>query len=153
MSNKLILRAIDDHQKFKLVLRTVKAWAKLRLIHSRNSGFLNGIAWSILTARAWIKYNHLSAFEIIQNFFQDSTILEENEKIWLFEKYEVEETKIPDGANKPILDIPNLVYPYTNTTSNVTLTNRNILMEEFRRVNQIFENYKNLKMSLQDSKS
>ena len=89
---------IDDQEKFKIVLKTIKTWAKLRMIHSRNSGFLNGIAWSILAARVWIKYNHLSAWEIIKYFFLEYTVLETNERIRLYEWQELEEELKPKGA-------------------------------------------------------
>jgi poly(A) polymerase len=69
-NNEMLLNLVPNIEKFRVLLKTVRLWAKKRGIYSGIFGFLGGAAWSILAAKICILYPSLSEIELIHKFFK-----------------------------------------------------------------------------------
>ncbi|XP_013401356.1 poly(A) polymerase type 3 [Lingula anatina] len=134
-----ILRLVPNQESFRLALRTIKLWAKKKGIYSNSLGFLGGVSWAMLVARACQLYPCASAAVLVHKFFL------------VFSKWEWPKPvllKHPDepktGLSFPVWDprvnlsdrfhlmpIITPAYPQQNSTFNVTVSTRTIMMKEF----------------------
>uniref|UniRef100_A0A3B4B8L8 polynucleotide adenylyltransferase n=1 Tax=Periophthalmus magnuspinnatus TaxID=409849 RepID=A0A3B4B8L8_9GOBI len=100
---------------FRIVLATIKHWAKSRNIYSNKMGFLGGVAWGILVARVCQLYPYATAAILVDKFFKIFSMWQWNFPILL---------KNPEEHN--------LKFPVWNPTVN-------IIVEELKRGHTIME--------------
>jgi poly(A) polymerase len=63
-------RLVPDADAFRLALRFVKRWAKMRGVYGNVFGLLGGASWAVLTARACQLHPNESAAGVISGFFR-----------------------------------------------------------------------------------
>ena len=114
------------------MLRFIKTWAKINVIHSNNLGFLNGISWAVMVAKLCISNTKKSVWELISQFFTTYSLHDWSEAISI-EPY-IEETKenIKDAEKRYHIRIINPAYPYTNTWWNVSVFNKFVIQQNLQ---------------------
>lgn len=65
-----LLSLVPNIPNFKMALRGIRKWAKVRGVYSNAMGFLGGISWAILTARVCQQYPRASPANIVIQFFK-----------------------------------------------------------------------------------
>lgn len=141
-----ILDLVPNHDSFKLALRAVKLWAKKRGIYSNVMGYMGGVSWAMIVARTCQLYPHAAAGIIVQKFFTvygqwpwpRASFLRENKDdpggnlsmpVW--------DPQINPSDRYHIMPIITPSYPQQNSTFNVTISTRTVMMAEFERAKKI----------------
>lgn len=135
-----ILQLVPNINSFRLALRAVKFWAKRRGIYSNVLGYLGGVSWAMLLARACQLYPNAAASTLLQKFF-----LVFRQWPWpkpvLLRNIDEESIHLPgcivwdprknaqDGYHLMPIITPS--YPQQNSTFNVTNSTKEIIKEEF----------------------
>lgn len=65
-----VLEAVPNPFAFRLTLRFIKHWATQRGIYGNVYGYLNGVAWSILTARTCQLFPNACGATLVEQFFK-----------------------------------------------------------------------------------
>ena len=145
-NNDLIIKLVPNKESFKIVLKTVKVWAKSRDLYSNKIGYLGGIAWAILTAKTCQLYPNLPPNRLLEKLF--FTFYKWNWKIPVM-LCELREPKglslssanqnwnpkaVDQGELMPIITP---AFPSINSTFNVSQTTRRILVKELYRAAKI----------------
>jgi len=60
---------IPNHDKFKIVLKTIKVWAQVHGLYSNVLGFLGGVNWAILVAWVCKRHEDAEVTTLIKVFF------------------------------------------------------------------------------------
>eukprot|EP00916_Digyalum_oweni_P009156 GHVL01015425.1.p1 GENE.GHVL01015425.1~~GHVL01015425.1.p1 ORF type:complete len:557 (+),score=120.34 GHVL01015425.1:133-1803(+) len=140
----LILKLTPNHHAFRLALRYIKHWAKNRGVYSNILGFLGGVAWAILVAKTCQLYPNASANVIIHRFFKIwGTVWN-----WSFSKpvtlqdiqtkgpqsglslLKVWDPSVNQSDRQHIMPIITPAFPSMNTTHNVNLATKKIMLDE-----------------------
>lgn len=130
------LSLVPCQKTFRLALRCIKQWAKLRCVYSNAVGFLGGIAWSLLVARICQLYPNATASTIVSRFF---ALYSSNNWTWTDPVLlaPIKDTGkharlvcIPSQMNKPIMFVVTPAYPSQNSTNNVCKSTLCILCDE-----------------------
>ncbi|MEO0967646.1 MAG: poly(A) polymerase [Cyanobacteria bacterium J06639_18] len=133
-----IIQTVTRHtplKSFRLLLRTVRAWAKSRWIYSNNYGFLGGFSWALLTAWSCQNYhinyddNDISLDKLLFNFFHLLAEHDWSKPISLTDAGLQYKVRLPQDWMPIITSIS----PCQNTARNVTKSTLNILRSEFMR--------------------
>ena len=120
---------------FRLLLRTVRAWAKSRGIYSNTYGFLGGFSWALLTAWSCQNYdnnnenNDISLDKLLSNFFHLLAEHDWSKPISLTDTGLQYKLRLPQDWMPVITSIS----PCQNTARNVTKSTLNVLRSEFIR--------------------
>jgi poly(A) polymerase len=117
--------------RFRLLLKAVRAWANSRKIHGNSWGFLGGFSWSLLCAYTCINYRNRdkSVEALIAHFFQVLSSHDWHQVISLTDAGKQYLPKLPQD----LLPIVSLIEPCKNTARNVTRSTAKILQSEFVR--------------------
>ncbi|KAI9263396.1 Poly(A) polymerase central domain-containing protein [Phascolomyces articulosus] len=140
-----ILRLVPNIDAFRTALRTIKLWAKRRLIYSNVMGFLGGVAWAMLVARICQLYPNACAASIVDRFFRilfqwkwpQPVLLKPIEdgplqvRVWNPKLYPA------DKSHRMPIITP--AYPSMCSTHNVTSSTRTIMIKEFKRASDLVE--------------
>ncbi|KAI9217500.1 Poly(A) polymerase central domain-containing protein [Blastocladiella britannica] len=133
-----ILRLVPDVDEFRLALRAIKRWAKVRGIYSNVMGFLGGVAWAMLVARVAQFYPCANAAMLVMRFFvlykdwnwpqpvllkafEDGPL--PNVRVWNPRLYPA------DKAHRMPIITP--AYPSMCATHNVSASTHRIMCDEF----------------------
>lgn len=143
-----ILTLVPDIPNFRTVLRAIKLWAKRRAIYSNALGYLGGVAWAILTARACQLYPNATASTLLTRFFN------------LYDQWPWSTTNAsapvllcsissnqslgfpvwsPHGNQRHVMPIITPSYPSMNTTHNVSASTLTAMKQEIKRGREICE--------------
>ena len=149
---------VPNHESFKLSLRAIKLWAKRRGIYSNVLGYLGGVSWAMLTARTTQLYPFASASTILQKFFMVFAQWPWNKPCLLRDNSEdsgnglsfvVWDPRVNPSDRYHLMPIITPSYPQQNSTFNVTLSTRSVMINEFERglkiCQEIFEGKKDWK--------
>lgn len=117
--------------RFRLLLRSVRVWAKSRKIHGNSWGFLGGFSWSLLCAYTCINYSakDKSVEALIAHFFQILSSHNWHQVIYLTDAGKQYMPQLPQD----LLPIVSSIEPCKNTARNVTRSTAKILQSEFVR--------------------
>jgi poly(A) polymerase len=117
--------------RFRLLLKAVRGWAKLRGLYGNSWGFLGGFSWSLLCADACLNYsNHDRSLEaLLANFFQLMSQRDRRQVIALTNAGKEYVAKLPQD----LFPIVSSIEPCQNTARNVTRSTYQILQAEFNR--------------------
>ena len=143
----MLLKLVPDVEKFRLVLRFIRIWAKKRFVYGNVFGYLGGVNLAILAAFICQRYPTRTPAYIILMFFHDLAKWQWPEPIYI---------NTPSTGNRPNWDpskpqdhkdcmpIITPAYPTINSLRNATRSSRSRMMHEFKRAynvcSQIIQN-------------
>uniref|UniRef100_A0A0N5A7P3 Poly(A) polymerase n=1 Tax=Syphacia muris TaxID=451379 RepID=A0A0N5A7P3_9BILA len=136
-----ILRLVPNIDTFSCTLRAVKLWAKNHGIYSNMLGFLGGVSWAILVARTCQLYPNAAPAKLIHKFFfvfsqwvwPNPVVLKDTDQVprpndTLQELVWDPRTRSSDRYH--LMPIITPAYPEQNSTYNVTLSTRKVIIDE-----------------------
>ncbi|NWV71039.1 PAPOG polymerase, partial [Malurus elegans] len=134
-----ILRLVPNLENFRLTLRAVKLWAKRRGVYSNIMGFLGGVSWAMLVARICQLYPNALASTLVNKFFlifskwdwPKPVLLKRLEESFL--NLPVWDPRVNPSDRYHVMPIITPAYPQQNSTYNVSLSTRAVMVEEFQR--------------------
>uniref|UniRef100_A0A2K6G285 Poly(A) polymerase n=1 Tax=Propithecus coquereli TaxID=379532 RepID=A0A2K6G285_PROCO len=122
-----ILHLVPNIDNFRLTLRAIKLWAKRHNIYSNILGFLGGVSWAMLVARTCQLYPNAIASTLVHKFFL------------VFSKWYVKFPKrtffcsVNPSDRYHLMPIITPAYPQQNSTYNVSVSTRMVMVEEFKQ--------------------
>ncbi|KAG9481162.1 hypothetical protein GDO78_010426 [Eleutherodactylus coqui] len=105
-----ILHLVPNIDNFRLTLRAIKLWAKRHNIYSNILGFLGGVSWAMLVARTCQLYPNAIASTLVHKFFL-----------------------VNPSDRYHLMPIITPAYPQQNSTYNVSVSTRMVMVEEFKQ--------------------
>ncbi|NXA67344.1 PAPOG polymerase, partial [Mohoua ochrocephala] len=134
-----ILRLVPNLENFRLTLRAVKLWAKRRGVYSNIMGFLGGVSWAMLVARICQLYPNALASTLVNKFFlifsrwdwPKPVLLKRLEESFL--NLPVWDPRVNPSDRYHVMPIITPAYPQQNSTYNVSVSTRAVMVEEFLR--------------------
>ncbi|PSB57949.1 poly(A) polymerase [Chamaesiphon polymorphus] len=125
-------------ERFQMLLKAVRSWAKIRGLYGNSWGFLGGFSWSLLCAYTCINYRDAdkSLVALLNNFFQILSQHNWRQPIALTEHGKQHQVKLPQD----LLPIISSIEPCKNTARNITRSTAKILRDEFARAAEISTN-------------
>lgn len=143
-----ILNLVPNVEVFRLALRLIKFWAKQRGIYANKVGYLGGVSWAILVARTCQLYPNACASTIVSKLFRvftqwrwpdpvmlrpivpESAICGNNPTPPAFRVWNPKQYIKDRGHHMPIITP---AFPSMNSTYNVSLSTRELMMAELKR--------------------
>lgn len=124
-----------DLNSFRLLVRSIRAWAKLRHIHGQAWGFLGTFSWTLLAAYTCVarRSQNLKLEELLTNFFEILAEYNWSEPLGLTtaaKEYTVR-------SHRDYLPIITSTSPVQNSASNLTQSTASVLVNEFTRAAKI----------------
>uniref|UniRef100_A0A1B6LAR1 Poly(A) polymerase n=1 Tax=Graphocephala atropunctata TaxID=36148 RepID=A0A1B6LAR1_9HEMI len=134
-----ILRLVPNIENFRLALRTIKLWAKRHGIYSNVLGYLGGVSWAMLVARTCQLYPNAVAATLVNKFFMifsqwkwpQPVLLKQPDTVNL--GFQVWDPRVNASDRFHLMPIITPAYPQQNSTFNVSLSTRAVMMEEFKQ--------------------
>ncbi|XP_037669881.1 poly(A) polymerase beta [Choloepus didactylus] len=134
-----ILHLVPNIDNFRLTLRAVKLWAKCRSIYSNILGFLGGVSWAMLVARTCQLYPNAVASTLVRKFFLVFSEWEWPNPVLLKEPEErnfnlpMWDPRVNPSDRYHLMPIITPAYPQQNSTYNVSVSTRMVMIEEFKQ--------------------
>lgn len=136
-----ILDLVPNHESFKLALRAIKLWAKRRGIYSNVLGYLGGVSWAMLVARTCQLYPNAAAATVVHKFFMVFAKWPWNKPCLLRDNkddpgnlgFPVWDPRVNPSDRYHLMPIITPSYPQQNSTFNVTLSTRTVILDEFKK--------------------
>lgn len=134
-----ILHLVPQIDSFRLTLRAIKLWAKRHNIYSNILGFLGGVSWAMLVARTCQLYPNAIASTLVHKFFlvfskwewPNPVLLKQQEDCNL--NLPVWDPRVNPSDRYHLMPIITPAYPQQNSTYNVSISTRMVMVEEFKR--------------------
>uniref|UniRef100_UPI00358EF679 poly(A) polymerase gamma isoform X2 n=1 Tax=Myxine glutinosa TaxID=7769 RepID=UPI00358EF679 len=133
-----ILHLVPNVENFRMALRAIKLWAKRRGIYSNMLGFLGGVSWAMLVARTCQLYPNAIASTLVHKFFLVFSKWEWPKPVLLKQPEEcnlslpVWDPRINPNDRFHVMPIITPAYPHQNSTYNVTMSTRAVMVDEFK---------------------
>ncbi|XP_008542414.2 poly(A) polymerase beta [Equus przewalskii] len=134
-----ILHLVPNIDNFRLTLRAIKLWAKCHNIYSNILGFLGGVSWAMLVARTCQLYPNAIASTLVRKFFLVFSEWEWPNPVLLKEPEErnlnlpVWDPRVNPSDRYHLMPIITPAYPQQNSTYNVSVSTRMVMVEEFKQ--------------------
>ncbi|CAH1993953.1 unnamed protein product [Acanthoscelides obtectus] len=134
-----ILRLVPNIDNFRLALRTIKLWAKRHGIYSNVLGYLGGVSWAMLVARTCQLYPNAAPAVLVHKFFlifskwqwPQPVLLKQPSNVNL--GFIVWDPRVNIQDRYHLMPIITPAYPQQNSTFNVSMSTRTIMVEEFKQ--------------------
>uniref|UniRef100_A0A673U4L5 Poly(A) polymerase n=1 Tax=Suricata suricatta TaxID=37032 RepID=A0A673U4L5_SURSU len=134
-----ILHLVPNIDNFRLTLRAIKLWAKRHNIYSNILGFLGGVSWAMLVARTCQLYPNAIASTLVHKFFlvfskwewPNPVLLKQPEECNL--NLPVWDPRVNPSDRYHLMPIITPAYPQQNSTYNVSVSTRMVMVEEFKQ--------------------
>uniref|UniRef100_A0A8C4TFW9 polynucleotide adenylyltransferase n=1 Tax=Erpetoichthys calabaricus TaxID=27687 RepID=A0A8C4TFW9_ERPCA len=134
-----ILHLVPNIDNFRLTLRAIKLWAKRHNIYSNILGFLGGVSWAMLVARTCQLYPNAVASTLVHKFFlvfskwewPNPVLLKQPEDCNL--NLPVWDPRVNPSDRYHLMPIITPAYPQQNSTYNVSVSTRAVMIEEFKQ--------------------
>ena len=150
--NEKILDEVKSCKAFTLTLRCVRLWAKNAGIYSGTIGYCNGVSWAILVAYICKHNPNLETCQLLDTFFRYYRYRNWNGKNPLnldgihYDKKDFKfnfkggyKTKIYDPNKKGAFSIITPCFPSINTSRNVSISTRSVILSEMDKAIKITE--------------
>ncbi|XP_075384703.1 LOW QUALITY PROTEIN: poly(A) polymerase beta [Tenrec ecaudatus] len=134
-----ILHLVPNIDNFRLTLRAIKLWAKCHNIYSNILGFLGGVSWAMLVARTCQLYPNAVASTLVRKFFLVFSEWEWPNPVLLKEPEErnlnlpVWDPRVNPSDRYHLMPIITPAYPQQNSTYNVSVSTRMVMIEAFKQ--------------------
>uniref|UniRef100_A0A8C5N1M1 polynucleotide adenylyltransferase n=1 Tax=Leptobrachium leishanense TaxID=445787 RepID=A0A8C5N1M1_9ANUR len=133
-----ILHLVPNIDNFRLTLRAIKLWAKRHNIYSNILGFLGGVSWAMLVARTCQLYPNAIASTLVHKFFlvfskwewPNPVLLKQPEECNL--NLPVWDPRVNPSDRYHLMPIITPAYPQQNSTYNVSVSTRMVMVEKFK---------------------
>ncbi|KAI5070284.1 hypothetical protein GOP47_0014627 [Adiantum capillus-veneris] len=132
-----ILQLVPDVETLRTTLRCIRLWARRRGVYSNVTGFLGGISWALLVARICQLYPKAVPSMLVSRFFRVYTQWKWPNPVMLC-KIDTGTLHLAvwDARKNPkdrthVMPIITPSYPCMNSSYNVSLSTRKVLMEQF----------------------
>lgn len=134
-----ILRLVPNTETFRLALRTIKLWAKKKGVYSNSLGYFGGVTWAMLVARTCQLYPKAAASTIVHKFFlvlskwkwPNPVLLKQPDNVNL--GFPVWDTRVNLSDRYHLMPIITPAYPQQNSTFNVSLSTKRVIISELER--------------------
>ncbi|KAI1895314.1 hypothetical protein AGOR_G00105020 [Albula goreensis] len=134
-----ILHLVPNIENFRLTLRAIKLWAKRHNIYSNILGFLGGVSWAMLVARTCQLYPNAVASTLVHKFFlvfskwewPNPVLLKQPEDCNL--NLPVWDPRVTPSDRYHLMPIITPAYPQQNSTYNVSVSTRAVMIDEFKQ--------------------
>lgn len=134
-----ILRLVPNTETFRLALRTIKLWAKKHGVYSNSLGYFGGVTWAMLVARTCQLYPKAAASTIVHKFFlvlskwkwPNPVLLKQPDNVNL--GFPVWDTRVNMSDRYHLMPIITPAYPQQNSTFNVSLSTKRVIISELER--------------------
>ncbi|XP_012685310.1 poly(A) polymerase alpha [Clupea harengus] len=134
-----ILHLVPNIDNFRLTLRAIKLWAKRHNIYSNILGFLGGVSWAMLVARTCQLYPNAVAATLVHKFFlvfskwewPNPVLLKQPEDCNL--NLPVWDPRVTPSDRYHLMPIITPAYPQQNSTYNVSISTRAVMVDEFKQ--------------------
>ena len=157
--NQNMKKYVSNFKDFQMLIAFVKFWANARQIYGKAFGFMGGISWSILVAyflqrdqREKIHHKldtSSSRFgALVKRFFEFSAKKKLSEPISLVNVKFVADLCKSFHKKRPVM-IFQTVFPYHNTTNNMSETGKQVVNLEFERAWDIIKQSEQIKAEYQ----
>uniref|UniRef100_A0A7S2WGQ5 Poly(A) polymerase n=1 Tax=Mucochytrium quahogii TaxID=96639 RepID=A0A7S2WGQ5_9STRA len=132
---ELMIKLVPNTETFKLCLRAIRLWSKVRGTYSNKMGFLGGVNWALLVAFACQLFPQATPSRLLAKFFNLYSVWKWPTEIRLCREYEVEGMDAEQWAPRSgqLMPIITPAYPCMNSSYNVTRYNLQIMSQEFAR--------------------
>lgn len=146
-----ILHLVPNRDSFRMTLRAIKLWAKKKGIYSNALGFLGGVSWAMLVARVCQLYPNAAPATLVHKFFfvfskwdwPKPVLLKQTLESTIGLNFPVWDPRVNVSDRFHLMPIITPAYPQQNSTYNVTVSTRTIMVEEFAKglevTSQIYE--------------
>lgn len=134
-----ILRLVPNIENFRLALRAIKLWAKKHGIYSNSLGYFGGVSWAMLVARTCQLYPNAVAATLVHKFFlvfsrwkwPHPVLLKQPDNVNL--GFPVWDPRVSILDRYHLMPIITPAYPQQNSTFNVSISNKKVMVNEFDR--------------------
>lgn len=134
-----ILHLVPNRDSFRMTLRAIKLWAKKKGIYSNALGFLGGVSWAMLVARVCQLYPNAAPATLVHKFFFVFSRWEWPQPVLLKPvvestkglSYQVWDPRVNPSDRFHLMPIITPAYPQQNSSYNVTMSTRTIIVDEF----------------------
>lgn len=133
-----ILRLVPNGENFRLVLRAIKLWAKKHGIYNNALGYLGGVSWAMLVARTCQLYPNAAAATLVHKFFLVFTQWKWPQPVLLKQPdnfnlgFPVWDPRVNMNDRYHLMPIITPAYPQQNSTFNVSVSTRTVIMDAFK---------------------
>jgi poly(A) polymerase len=135
--NDGILMLVPNQNTFRTTLRFIKFWAKRRGVYSNVLGYPGGIAWAIMTARVCQLYPFLEASSLVAKFFLTYAHWKWPHAVHLTPPVRASQLGLrvwdEASARGDLMPVITPAYPCMNSTHNVSVSTKRVLLAEFAR--------------------
>uniref|UniRef100_T1JA32 polynucleotide adenylyltransferase n=1 Tax=Strigamia maritima TaxID=126957 RepID=T1JA32_STRMM len=125
-----ILHLVPNRENFRLALRAIKLWAKRHGIYSNALGYLGGVSWAMLVARTCQLYPNAVAATLVHKEWPNPVLLKPPDDSKL--GFPVWDPRVNVADRFHLMPIITPAYPQQNSTFNVSLSTRHIMINEFK---------------------
>ncbi|CAG9311418.1 unnamed protein product [Blepharisma stoltei] len=141
-NNEILLRLVPDIEKYQMVLRAIKLWAKRKGLYSNIFGYLGGAAWSLMVAKVCMMYPGLSDVEIIYKFFKVYSVWDWSIPICLtpaefHQKMDIYSTR--SANDKSYISIMTPAFPRYNAAYTLSSSGFHLINQEVKLAYKITE--------------
>ena len=133
-----VTRAGASPERFRTLLRTVKAWAKARGLYSHALGYLGGLSWSVLAAWSCTRAPREDAGSdaaLLAHFFETFSRWPWPQPVTLT----AETARYRPDGKRDLLPVLAPAAPMRNTARNVSRSTFRVLRDELTRAWQVVE--------------